>query len=90
MTGSLMNTNIKGKEGSTFRERWKDDVFTHLGLCNSGYPNLFILYGSQAPSAFPNEPMFIETQVKILADLVKKLDKEGIKSIELQREAKER
>lgn len=47
MTGSLMNMNIHGTDGLTFRERWKDGVFTHLGLCSSGCPNLFILYGPQ-------------------------------------------
>jgi cation diffusion facilitator CzcD-associated flavoprotein CzcO len=47
MTGSLTNMNIHGKDGLTFRERWKDGVFTHLGLCSSGCPNLFMIYGPQ-------------------------------------------
>lgn len=47
MTGSLMDMNVKGKDGLTFRERWHDGVFTHLGLCSSGCPNLFIIYGPQ-------------------------------------------
>lgn len=47
MTGSLTNMNIHGIDGLTFRERWKDGVFTHLGLCSSGCPNLFMVYGPQ-------------------------------------------
>ncbi|TVY44414.1 Baeyer-Villiger monooxygenase [Lachnellula occidentalis] len=78
MTGSLTNMNIHGRDGLTFRERWKDGVFTHLGLCSSG-----------SPTAFTNGPVFIENQVDILVDLIKKLEKEGIRSIEGQRSAEE-
>lgn len=47
MTGSLTNMNIQGRDGFTFKERWKDGVFTYLGLCSSGCPNLFMIYGPQ-------------------------------------------
>ena len=47
MTGSLMNMNIRGTDDLTFKERWRDGVFTHLGLCASGCPNLFMIYGPQ-------------------------------------------
>lgn len=50
MTGSLTNMNIHGKDGLTFKERWKDGVFTHLGLCSSGCPNMFMIYGPQGKS----------------------------------------
>ncbi|OAL34953.1 hypothetical protein AYO20_05668 [Fonsecaea nubica] len=89
MTGSLTNMNIKGTDGLTFRERWKDGVFTHLGLCSSGCPNMFMIYGPQAPTAFTNGPVFIESQVDIVVDLIKKLEAEGIKSIEAKRDAEE-
>ncbi|KAN0089643.1 cyclopentanone monooxygenase [Hyaloscypha variabilis] len=89
MTGSLTNMNIRGRDGLTFQQRWKDGVFTHLGLCSSGCPNLFMIYGPQAPTAFTNGPVFIESQVDILVDLIKKLRSEGIKSIEGKRSAEE-
>ncbi|KAJ4214458.1 hypothetical protein NW759_010474 [Fusarium solani] len=105
MTGSLSSMNIKGTDGLTFAERWKDGVFTHLGLCSSGCPNLFMIYGPQgkfhqgrattaadnelAPTAFTNGPVFIESQVEVVVDLLQKLDKEGVKSIEAKREAEE-
>ncbi|KAH7009642.1 cyclopentanone monooxygenase [Ilyonectria destructans] len=85
MTGSLTNMNIHGRDGLAFQERWKDGVFTHLGLCSSGCPNMFMIYGPQAPTAFTNGPVFIEAQVDILVDLLKKLQSQGIKSIEAQR-----
>ncbi|GAB7352382.1 hypothetical protein MBLNU459_g2817t1 [Dothideomycetes sp. NU459] len=90
MTGSLTSMNIHGRDGMTFKERWKDGVFTQLGLCSSGCPNMFMIYGPQAPTAFTNGPPFIEGQVDLVIDILKKLQKEGIKSIEAQRSAEER
>ncbi|KAJ0416303.1 hypothetical protein BJY00DRAFT_316952 [Aspergillus carlsbadensis] len=84
MTGSLTNMDIRGRDGLSFAERWKDGVFTHLGLCSNGCPNMFIIYGPQAPTAFTNGPVFIESQVDIVLDLIQKLEREGIKSIEAQ------
>lgn len=40
-----------------------------------------------APTAFSNGPVFIESQVDIVTDLLKKLEREGIKSIEAKRDA---
>ncbi|KAH7385683.1 cyclopentanone monooxygenase [Pyrenochaeta sp. MPI-SDFR-AT-0127] len=90
MTGSLTEMGIHGNDGLTFRERWKDGVFTHLGLCSSGCPNMFMVYGPQAPTAFTNGPVFIEIQVDMIVDLIMKLQKEGIESIEAQKDAEER
>jgi len=52
MTGSLTNMNIHGRDGVTFKDRWKDGVFTHLGLCSSGCPNMFMIYGPQGTFYF--------------------------------------
>jgi cation diffusion facilitator CzcD-associated flavoprotein CzcO len=107
MTGSLTSMDIRGRDGIDFQERWKDGVFTHLGLCSSGCPNLFLIYGPQgkllstmtgktgsnsspAPTAFTNAPPFIESQVDIVIDLIKKLQSEGIKYIEAQHTAEKK
>uniref|UniRef100_A0A0B7KBI8 FAD/NAD(P)-binding domain-containing protein n=1 Tax=Bionectria ochroleuca TaxID=29856 RepID=A0A0B7KBI8_BIOOC len=89
MTGSLTNMNIKGTDGLTFKERWKNGVFTHLGLCSNGCPNMFLIYGPQAPTAFTNGPVFIESQVEVLLELLQKLEAEGVSSIEATRPAEE-
>lgn len=90
MTGSLTNMNIKGNDGVTIKERWQDGVFTHLGMFSSGCPNLFMVYGPQAPTAFTNGPVFIEVQVDVILDFMKKLRSENIVSIEAQRPAEEK
>lgn len=47
MTGSLTNMNLRGKDGLTVKERWRDGVLTYLGLCINGCPNMFMIYGPQ-------------------------------------------
>ena len=42
-----------------------------------------------APTAFSNGPVFIESQVDVIVDLLQKLEREGIISIEAQRDAEE-
>lgn len=42
-----------------------------------------------APTAFTNGPTFIEVQVDVVVDFVEKMKKEGIESIEAQREAED-
>lgn len=58
MTGSLTNMNIRGRDSLTFKERWKDGVFTWLGLTSNGCPNMFMIYGPQGNS-FPCTVMTI-------------------------------
>jgi hypothetical protein len=48
-----------------------------------------LLTAKPAPTAFTNGPVFIESQVDIVIDFIKKLQSEGIKSIEGQRSAEE-
>lgn len=45
ITGSLTSMNLQGKDGLTIKERWKDGIFTHLRLCVSGCPNMWMIYG---------------------------------------------
>ncbi|KDN69226.1 putative cyclopentanone 1,2-monooxygenase [Colletotrichum sublineola] len=82
MTGALTNMGLRGKDGVDLKERWKDGVWTYLGLMSRGYPNLFFVYGPQAPTALTNAPPFIEQQVEVIVDFLTKLRKEKVRSIE--------
>lgn len=43
-----------------------------------------------APTAFTNGPVFIESQVDVVVDFLKRMESEDIRSIEAQRTAEER
>lgn len=81
-TGGLANMGIRDLNGADLGDRWKDGIVTHLGLMVPGFPNMFLPYGAQAPTPFTNGPVFIELQADFIRDLVKKMESEGIKSLE--------
>ncbi|KAL2856445.1 hypothetical protein BJY01DRAFT_203401 [Aspergillus pseudoustus] len=81
-TGGLMDLGLRSIHGSTLPQDWKDSVSTYLGLCVSGYPNLFAIYGPQAPTAFCNGPTGVEVQGRWIADVIKLMERRGIKSID--------
>ncbi|GKT44500.1 baeyer-Villiger monooxygenase [Colletotrichum spaethianum] len=87
MTGALTSMGLRGKDGVDLKERWKDGVWTYLGLMARGCPNMFMIYGPQvftrslqktgvASTALTNAPPFIEQQIEIIADFLAKLRKE--------------
>ena len=56
MTGSLTSIDFVGRDGRTMKDRWKEGVFTHLGMCVSGCPNMFMVYGPQGKLPSPSTP----------------------------------
>lgn len=52
VTGSLAQLGIRGTDGRTIKEHWKDGTRTSMGIAMAGFPNMFYLYGPQAPTAF--------------------------------------
>lgn len=47
MTGSLTSMGLTGKDGINMKDRWKNGVWTHLGMLANGCPNMFMIYGPQ-------------------------------------------
>ncbi|KAG6878285.1 hypothetical protein C0993_009643 [Termitomyces sp. T159_Od127] len=55
-TGGISRIDIKGTDGVSIGDRWRTGLSTYLGLAVEGYPNMFIPYGPQGPTAFCNGP----------------------------------
>lgn len=68
-------------------EEWLSGAETYLGLTVSGYPNMFSMYGPQAPTLFANGPTTIEVQGRWVADCIRKMQLNGIKYINPKHEA---
>lgn len=88
--GSILNIEIKGKEGITLKEKWQGGTKTYLGLTCSGFPNFFMVYAAQAPTAFVNGPPLLSYQTKWVADCIAHLQEKGKERIEPLKEAEEK
>ncbi|GLI80352.1 hypothetical protein PoHVEF18_008706 [Penicillium ochrochloron] len=89
VTGSLMDLGITDKNQNPLTEKWKSGVLTHLGLMIPDAPNLFMVYGPQAPTSLANGPPFIEMEVDWICNVIEKMQREGIESIEPTHQAAE-
>ncbi|KAK0280507.1 hypothetical protein LTR35_008149 [Friedmanniomyces endolithicus] len=88
-TGSLTQMGIKSKDGVDLKDLWKDGLNTYLGITISGFPNAFMAYTPQAPTALSNGPTIIEAQVETIVAMVAKLESEGARKIEAKRQAEQ-
>lgn len=81
VTGGFYQINLKGDNGVTLQDTWKDGTYTHLGMTINRYPNLFFMYGPQGPSAFCNGPTCALTQSEWIRDAIVYTDKHNHKRI---------
>ncbi|CAG8891791.1 unnamed protein product [Penicillium egyptiacum] len=81
VTGGLLSLGLKDVNGVGLDERWKDGMSTYLGMAVSGFPNMFLPYSLQAPTAFANGPTLIELQGDWIASIITKMEKENIRSV---------
>lgn len=58
-TGSLCNMGLKNKDGVDMKDVWQDGVRTYMGIMMNGFPNAFMVYTPQAPTALANGPTII-------------------------------
>jgi cation diffusion facilitator CzcD-associated flavoprotein CzcO len=88
-TGSLTHMGIKNKDGIDIKDVWADGVKTYLGIMVHGFPNAFMVYSPQAPTALSNGPTILEAQTDFICDTINQLREQGKKTIEATTEAED-
>lgn len=89
MTGSLAQLNIRNVNDETIADHWKGGTRTSMGISIPGFPNMFFLYGPQAPTAFSNGPSCTQFQAEFVEGMMKKVLQDGITRIDATEEAEE-
>jgi cyclohexanone monooxygenase len=89
MTGTLLNIDIRGREGRTLREAWAEGPRAYLGLQVAGFPNLFTITGPGSPSVLSNMIVSIEQHVDWITDCIEYLRANGLQTIEPTVEAQD-
>lgn len=62
LTGAILNIEIKTDDNKSLQDKWKNGVWTNVGMTTADFPNMFFLYGPQAPTSFANGPSLAEIQ----------------------------
>ncbi len=86
VTGSLAQLNIQDTDGKTIKERWASGVRTSMGISISKFPNMFFLYGPQAPTAFSNGPTCTQVQADFVDKTIKACEAAKITRFEAKTE----
>jgi len=87
MTGTVLRLDLRGRGGRRIQDHWQAGPLNYLGLCLSGFPNLFTLTGPGATAAFTNVIVAIEHQVQWITDTITDLDARGVRTLEATPEA---
>lgn len=88
VTGAITAIDIYGLDpGLSVKEKWAKGTYTLFGLSTSGFPNLFFMYGPQAPTAFATGPISAECQGLWLTTLLSHLRDENLTKIDADPEA---
>ncbi|KAK4996180.1 hypothetical protein LTR66_004153 [Elasticomyces elasticus] len=86
VTGSLTQLDVRGTHGETIAHHWKNGVKTSMGIAIPGFPNMFIMYGPQAPTGFANGPSCAQQQAAWIDSTIETFNKEGITRVEAKEE----
>jgi cation diffusion facilitator CzcD-associated flavoprotein CzcO len=87
ITGAFDHMDIRGVEGRTLREKWRDGPSTYLGLMTHGFPNLLMVAGPQSVSGSTNFPRAIEGGVEWVTRLLVHVRDGGHSRIEPEAQA---
>jgi cation diffusion facilitator CzcD-associated flavoprotein CzcO len=89
VTGSLTRIDLRGTDGVTLKEYWKNGSCTQMGIAVAGFPNMFFLYGPQSPCAFAIGPCISEVQGDWIVAVLEKMKGHKQTRIEADRDAAE-
>jgi cation diffusion facilitator CzcD-associated flavoprotein CzcO len=76
---------VHGREGRSLRETWKGGAHAYLGLCVSGFPNFFLLYGPNTNLGHNSILMMLEAQFGYVLQALDAQDAAGPAAFDVRR-----
>ncbi|WP_022978029.1 flavin-containing monooxygenase [Nevskia ramosa] len=86
MTGTLLNIDIRGRDGLAFKEHWNEGPRSLYGIMPSGFPNLYITTGPGSPSVLYNMVLGNQYHVDWIMGCIEHLASSGLTTIEAKPE----
>ncbi|KIY01671.1 uncharacterized protein Z520_01808 [Fonsecaea multimorphosa CBS 102226] len=87
ITGGITQIDLRGASGQRITDKWHDGVYTYLGMTVHDFPNMFIVYGPQAPTAFSAGPVSVEFQGDWIVDCLNYMKQNDLTVINATAEA---
>jgi len=87
ISGPLFAIDIKGLDGQSINEAWKDGPANYLGTMVNGFPNLFLPSSAMSPSVLSNMATLAEQQIDFILDSIDWLEKNGRPGMQPTKEA---
>ncbi|WP_221795071.1 flavin-containing monooxygenase [Aquisediminimonas sediminicola] len=83
-SGALSRIDIRGRDGRSLKDQWKQEIRTALGLQVHGYPNLFMTGAPLAPAAaLCNMTTCLQQQVDWIAECIDYAQRHDRKTVEV-------
>ena len=89
MTGALAAIDIRGREGLSLGEAWREGPKTQLGVATAGFPNLFLVTGPGSPSVLTNLVASIEQHVAWIVRCIAEQEARGVAVFETTERAQD-
>ena len=83
----LAPMRIKGMEGRTLEQTWRDGADAYLGVAVAGFPNLFLLYGPNTNLGHSSILFMIECQANYVVRCVRELAQGRLRWLDVRHEA---
>lgn len=74
--GNYLRLSIVGREGKTIQKHWSNGPTAYGGIACSGFPNMFLVSGPQAP--FANFPPVIESEIEFIMSTIAHAEKHTV------------
>ncbi|GAB3283899.1 flavin-containing monooxygenase [Parahaliea aestuarii] len=82
-TDMLSGVRFVGSDGRDLREAWRDGADAYRGVCVSGFPNFFMLYGPNTNLGSNSIIFMVERQVNYAVACIEKLLANGLSSLDI-------
>jgi cation diffusion facilitator CzcD-associated flavoprotein CzcO len=88
-TEFMLPMEVAGVQGLTLREAWADGPRAHLGICVSGFPNMFLMYGPNTNTSGGSIIFYEEVQACYLRQALERLRRRGGGAIDVRPEVQD-
>ncbi|MBM4336262.1 MAG: NAD(P)/FAD-dependent oxidoreductase [Deltaproteobacteria bacterium] len=89
-TTFLAPIEIAGRGGRTLADAWDGGAEAHLGICVSGFPNFFMMYGPNTNLGHNSIIFMIEAQVRYAVRCIRALAEKRLRLLDVRPEAQQR